>query len=101
MQRRTDRGAYVRAASGTRSIAAGAVGPGETSVGCSRVITSNTLAGAGRPGNNTVVAATWNGKYRALPRPYAKNSLATENVRSSGPSYDTGRPNASQQNSMS
>src|SRR2546426_4880132 len=64
-------------------------------------MTSSTFAGSGRLGYNTVEAPTWNGKYSALPRPYAKNSLATEKVRSSGPISSTCRPNASQQTSIS
>src|SRR5215213_9656803 len=42
----------------------------------------NTLAAVGEAGHNTVVAPTANGKYIALPRPYAKNSLATLKQRS-------------------
>src|SRR5437899_6401299 len=41
-----------------------------------------TFAGVGGPGHRMLVPPTASGKYRALPRPYAKNSLATLKNRS-------------------
>src|SRR6266508_4399956 len=45
-------------------------------------MTLKTFAAVGGPGHRIVVAPTANGKYRPLPRPYAKNSLATLKKRS-------------------
>src|SRR2546423_14217676 len=46
-------------------------------------MTAYTFAAAGEPGHRMVVAPTPKGQYIALPRPYAKNSLATLKQRSS------------------
>ncbi len=50
---------------------------------------SATPGGVGRPGFSTVDAPTEKGKVSELPSPYAKNSLATDRVRSAGPIRST------------
>src|SRR4051812_18914339 len=64
-------------------------------------MTAYTLAGVGGPGHRMVVPPTENGKYRPLPRPYAKNSFATLKVRSRGEMFRTPFPNSSAQTTMS
>src|SRR5258708_12887559 len=77
------------------------VGTEKNSVGRYRSMTGNTCAGVGGPGHRIVVAPTENGKYSALPRPYAKNSFATLKQRSLSRMPRTPLPKSSAQTTMS
>src|SRR2546426_3099995 len=77
------------------------VGTPKNNVGWYRSITWKTASAVGRPENNTASAPTRIGKYMLLPRPYAKNSFAAENVRSPSVIPRTLRAYVSAQTSMS
>ena len=79
--------------SGTSVSSRPATKPGlaKNSVGCSVRTSSATSGGVGRRGLRIAVAPTANGNVSELPSPKAKNSLATERQRSSGPIDRTSR----------
>jgi len=73
-------------------MAAYNVGTPKNTVGLRLTSRSNTAAGVGRSAIRTTVAPTDKGNVSALPSPYAKNSLAAENVTSLSRRSSTPRP---------
>ena len=77
---------------GSASSAAYSVGTPPNMVGWWRRIVSSTASGVGRSGSSTAGGADRHREGQALPSPYAKNSLAAENITSSGPMPSTCAP---------
>src|SRR4051812_21225189 len=84
---RTD--ANASAGTGVSSTAATNPGAAKNSVGCSAATSAHMLPGVGRCGSRIVVAPAPKGNVSELPSPYAKNNLATDKNRSSGPTFNT------------
>src|SRR5215475_2661615 len=86
-RRRLDKSQYPASGALTRLVYT--VGTPKNTVGRNCLMTPNTAAGSGRPGNRTLEAPAANGNVSELPKPYAKKIFGTEKQMSSGCSLRT------------